>query len=81
MLLWLRGVGKTVLLNKIEEIADKGINSQRAKKLLVECCALERDKNAYAKSVRLPGGGRNKQRVYKIRPHLIPSTTELVDSD
>ncbi len=52
----------------------KGFSIKRVKELLGECGALERDtEGGYTKSVRLPGAGRKKQRVYMVRPHLIPS--------
>jgi uncharacterized protein (DUF927 family) len=54
-----------------------GFNLKRTKELLADCGALERDtEGRYSLPVRLPGGGRGKQRVYVIRPHLIPSSRD-----
>jgi putative DNA primase/helicase len=53
----------------------KGFNLKRVKVLLGECEALSRDSSGgYTIPVRLPGSGRKKQRVYVLRPHLIPGS-------
>ncbi|WP_299944464.1 DUF927 domain-containing protein [uncultured Microbulbifer sp.] len=52
----------------------KGLNDRRAKQLLAESGALERDSNGkFSTSTRLPNSGRNPERVLIIRPHLIPA--------
>lgn len=55
----------------------KGVNPKRAKQMLAECGALERDVNGgYTIPHRLPGSGRKQQRVCVIKPHLIPDRNE-----
>ncbi|WP_323845299.1 DUF927 domain-containing protein [Microbulbifer magnicolonia] len=51
----------------------KGLNDRKAKQLLADCGALERDNNGkFSIPTRLPNSGRNPERVLIIRPHMIP---------